>query len=180
MSRSVSFFGAMRQSSPGGSEHERWVSLDLAAVTVRRAELGDAERMTAFVLDVAEKSFMREFSAEGQANFRVQHSVERMMERLHGGYRYRLAEQDGELVGLIGIRGNTHLYHLFVAPVVQGRGLGRRLWEAEKAESLRMGARSFTVNASLNAIGVYERFGFVVAGPMQDLGGLRFVPMRLG
>jgi GNAT superfamily N-acetyltransferase len=151
----------------------------MTVVTVRPANLNDAERMTAFVLDIAEKSFMREFSAKGQANFRKQHSLEKTLERLRSGFRYRLAECDGELVALIGIRDNAHLYHLFVAPEFQRQGLGRRLWELEKAESLRTGASAFTVNASLNAIPVYERLGFVIAAPVQDVDGVRFVPMRL-
>jgi GNAT superfamily N-acetyltransferase len=154
--------------------------LDLAAITVRPASLDDAERITAFVLEISENSFMQEFSAEGQANFRAQHSLEKTLERFRSGFRYRLSECDGELVALIGIRDNTHLHHLFVAPKFQRLGLGRRLWEMEKAESLRTGASSFTVNASLNAIAVYERFGFVIAAPVQDMGGVRFVPMRLG
>jgi hypothetical protein len=37
---------------------------------------------------------------------------------------------------------------------------------------------AFTVNSSNNAIAVYERLGFVRAGPPEDLGGVLYNPMR--
>jgi hypothetical protein len=37
----------------------------------------------------------------------------------------------------------------------------------------------FTVNASLNAVPVYEKFGFVQQGEAQRMHGICFQPMRL-
>jgi Acetyltransferase (GNAT) domain len=35
------------------------------------------------------------------------------------------------------------------------------------------------VNSAKIAVPVYERFGFVATGPVQDMGGVQFVPMKL-
>jgi GNAT superfamily N-acetyltransferase len=93
---------------------------------------------------------------------------------------YLVGEVSGEFCGAIAVFGQRHLRHLFVAPQFQGRGIGRQLWSAARDAALVAGnPGEFTVNASLNAVAVYQRFGFEsVGGPMQD-NGLVFQPMKL-
>jgi ribosomal protein S18 acetylase RimI-like enzyme len=81
---------------------------------------------------------------------------------IESGYRYHIAEEDGELAGVVAVRDNSHLYHLFVSERFQGQGLARRLWEVAKTASLSAGNPGlFTVNSSRYAVGMYENFGFV-------------------
>ena len=88
------------------------------------------------------------------------------------------AEADGALVGLVAMRDHSHLYHLFVAPAWQGRGLARALWQQVRQAALEAGNPGrFTVNASVNAVPVYGRFGFVATGPRVEKNGIAFVPM---
>ncbi|HEX2209962.1 MAG TPA: GNAT family N-acetyltransferase [Longimicrobium sp.] len=95
-------------------------------------------------------------------------------------YAYLVAEEDGALAGFAAVRGNTHLYHLFVDPAFQGRGLSRRLWDEAMGAALRAGnPGEFTVNSSMFAVPVYQRFGFVPAGPRTEMQGLAFMPMKL-
>jgi GNAT superfamily N-acetyltransferase len=83
-------------------------------------------------------------------------------------------------VGVVGISEPSHLYHLFVAARLHGRGLGRRLWEFARAQwPASSGPRTWTINASRYAVPVYERFGFVATGPLQAKGGVLSVPMEL-
>lgn len=78
------------------------------------------------------------------------------------------------------MRDSAHLFTLFVAEDFQGQGLGRRLWELARAECLAAGnPGAFTVNSSKYAVPVYERFGFVVAGPVQTRNGVLYVPMKM-
>lgn len=93
-------------------------------------------------------------------------------------FDYRVAEADGALVGLVAMRDHSHLYHLFVAPAWQGRGLARALWQQVRQAALEAGNPGrFTVNASVNAVPVYGRFGFVATGPSVEKNGIAFVPM---
>src|SRR5690606_40652166 len=79
---------------------------------------------------------------------------------MEAGFDYHVAEVAGEIVGVVGMRDGSHVYHLFVAEEHQGRGLGRALWEHAKAECLRRGRpAAFTVNSSRGAVPIYERFG---------------------
>lgn len=95
-------------------------------------------------------------------------------------FRYLVAEDAGSLAGVVAVRDNRHLYHLFISPAVHGQGLARRLWAAAMADALRDGnPGEFTVNSSLYAVPVYERFGFVPTGPRVDAHGIAFVPMKL-
>ena len=107
------------------------------------------------------------------------HTASKMRERMNGNFRYYLAEVGNQLVGLVGTRDNTHLHHLFVAEAFQRQGLGRRLWEHAAAECRKAGNPGvFTVNSSKNAVAAYERFGFSVAGPVQNVDDVLFVPMN--
>ena len=78
------------------------------------------------------------------------------------------------------MRGRSHLFHLFVDDSYQGRGLARQLWnEARRRVTQSGGLSEFTVNASLNAVIVYERFGFQSEGEVRQVNGISFQPMRL-
>jgi GNAT superfamily N-acetyltransferase len=91
-------------------------------------------------------------------------------------FRYLVAERGGALAGAAALREGRHLYHLFVAPAFQRRGVAARLWQALRAGTP---AQAFTVNSTPVAVPVYERFGFVATGPQVSMNGIVFVPMRL-
>lgn len=93
---------------------------------------------------------------------------------------YLLGEEEGTLCGAIALREHQHLHHLFVVPAFQGRGIGRQLWVAARDAAMAAGnPGEFTVNASLNAVPVYQRFGFTSTGELQQKNGLIFQPMNL-
>ena len=93
---------------------------------------------------------------------------------------YWVAESNSAVVAVAGLRGNERISHLFVEPKHQGLGLARKLWGILRDQALRAGnPRVFTVNSSLVAVPVYQRFGFVVAGAKVEKDGGAYVPMRL-
>jgi GNAT superfamily N-acetyltransferase len=86
------------------------------------------------------------------------------------------AKSTAELVGAAAISGEETVEHLFVDPAY----LGRRLWEGVRDHALRSGNPGlFKVNSSLNAVPVYERFGFVIVAPKVERYGGAYVPMIL-
>lgn len=94
-------------------------------------------------------------------------------------FAYFVAEVEGRIVGVVAIRDRTHLYHLFVAADQQRRGLASELWRHARAALDAPSDRLFTVNATPIAVPVYERFGFVVAGPRVEKDSIAFIPMIL-
>jgi len=94
--------------------------------------------------------------------------------------RYQVAMLNGELAGVVSIRDNSHLFHLYVAERFHRRGIARALWQAACDDALKRGNPGrFTVKSSPYAVGVYERFGFKATGPRAEQGGLVYVPMLL-
>jgi len=95
---------------------------------------------------------------------------------------YVLAE-DGEIVGVIGLKRNE-IGHLFVHPDHSGRGIGRRLVAFAAATFRGAGFTDMIVHASRNAVGFYQRCGFVAEGEGSfDVGPalpLRYVSLRAG
>lgn len=95
-------------------------------------------------------------------------------------YHYQLAHIDGELAGVVAVRDNTHLFHLFVPRAMHRRGMARRLWQAARDTSLAGGnTTGFTVNSSVYALPLYQSLGFIATGPKVEMDGIAFVPMRM-
>ena len=92
-------------------------------------------------------------------------------------YHFIVACSGNRLAGFIAVRDRNHLFHLFVEPGFQRQGIATHLWREARAAACNAGA--YTVNSSLPALPVYERFGFVPAGPEVVAHGICFLPMRL-
>lgn len=90
-------------------------------------------------------------------------------------FDYFVAEDYSGILGVIAIRDDSHVYHLFVQPDAHRRGIARALWDHARAKSAAM---AFTVNSSPFAVPVYERLGFRAVAAPQDKEGLVFVPME--
>jgi GNAT superfamily N-acetyltransferase len=133
---------------------------------IRLATKDDATAISGLIRPLAERDIAQEYSAEGADNLLGSMSPEAIERYLSENYRYHVAEENGELAGVVATWENRHLYHLFVAEAFQRQGLARRLWEIARQACLEAGGSgTFTVNSSRFAVGVYQRLGFVEASP---------------
>ncbi|HEY5600027.1 MAG TPA: GNAT family N-acetyltransferase [Candidatus Manganitrophaceae bacterium] len=150
------------------------------SIAIREAGVSDAERISALVSDLSREFILPDVAPDARSRFLSALDSAAIAEFMRGPFRYHVLEIGGELVGVVGVRDNRHLYHLFVAKNFQGRGLGRRLWEHAAAACLAQGnPGEFTVNASTNAVPVYEKLGFVATAPIQQRDGISYAPMKL-
>jgi ribosomal protein S18 acetylase RimI-like enzyme len=95
-------------------------------------------------------------------------------------FMYFSAFIESDLAGVVAIRDNEHLYHLFVSPKFQRRGLANKLWTFAKEDAIRKSNTNvFTVNSTEYAVPVYEKFGFRAVGQRVEADGIAFVPMKL-
>jgi len=85
-------------------------------------------------------------------------------------------EKEGEIVGYIAMKGDSHLYHLFVSENHQGKGLSRALWEF--ATNICV-SNVYTLRSSLYAVPVYRKFGFIESDVAGEKDGIDFQPMEL-
>lgn len=147
---------------------------------IEHATIGDAPRISALIRELS-KPFLVSPSGEGAEPFFAAISESAIQGYVSASnFEYFVAESQSQLAGVVALRDNSHLFHLFVAEPFQGQGLGSKLWQMVKAGALQSGnPGKFTVNSSLNALPVYEKFGFVASGPVVQTHGVKFQPMQL-
>ena len=150
-------------------------------LTIREAKPEDAGRISALIASLARYFLANPERPQDAAAFFETITPARISDSIAGGrYRYHLAESAGELAGIVGVRDTGHLYHLMVAEPLHGHGIACTLWDvAKKAAASDGNTGRFTVNSSVNAVPVYERFGFTATGAVQVQNGIAFVPMEL-
>jgi GNAT superfamily N-acetyltransferase len=148
---------------------------------IRSASLADASAISELVCRVAAATIFANGPEDGRRYFMAMNTPAAVAGKMNDdAYRYYVAEQDGRMVGMIAIRGNAHLYHLFIDDSMHRSGLGRRLWDHARGEAARNGNRGrFTVNATPDTTGFYERLGFKVSGEMHVRNGHPAIPMTL-
>ena len=147
---------------------------------IRFATKEDSKIISELLITLTKKFIATEFTDAGVKN--ILHSMQPVAISYYfdQGYRYHLGEIKSTVIGVVGTRDNSHLYHLFVKESEQGNGYSRELWEVAKAECLAQGnAGSFTVNSSLNAQEVYKSWGFIPIGGIRESGGVKDIPMKL-
>ncbi|MER7768884.1 GNAT family N-acetyltransferase [Kitasatospora sp. NPDC096140] len=87
-----------------------------------------------------------------------------------GTGRLIFGEQARELTG--GVEGRVLLGRLAVLPVARGTGLGAELVRAIEAAGAERGASQVELHAQVQALGFYERLGYVAEGPVYDDAGI--------
>jgi hypothetical protein len=100
---------------------------------IREATVDDAAVISALVYALSERYIAHEFSAEGRHTLLQSMLPAKILEYLESYYRYHVAEIDGQIVGVVGVRDNKHLYHLFVVEThnaeASAGNCGRRPWK---------------------------------------------------
>ena len=121
------------------------------------------------------------FSDEGIHEFKSFIEPPKLLERLRANSFILAAEIDAEIVGVIGVRDWSHLFLLFVRGDQQGRGIAKQLLaEAlQRCKTVKPDLAKVTVNSSPNAVGAYQRMGFIPTSEEQLTHGVRYVPMVL-
>ena len=146
---------------------------------IRAASTTDIEAISVLITQLTQVYIAPTCTDDGAETLVKAMSVESVAHYFALGYQYHVAmNETGELVGVVGMKDNSHLYHLLGADIAKGQGLSRQLWEHAKAECLG-NPGTFTVNSAVNALPVYQRFGFVAQSDIRERGGIRDIPMQL-
>ncbi len=156
---------------------------DHQLLQIRRAVLDDAAQISALILQLAPFFTLRS-DGQGAEVFLESVNTKGVQGFLQSAqFDYFIAEYQNQIAGVVALRDNSHLYHLFVAPEFHGRGFGRQLWQFlldfAKHKNTNQNLRTITVNSSINAVAMYQHFGFEPTSERQEMHGLAFVPMAL-
>ncbi|CAM3032475.1 GNAT family N-acetyltransferase [Vibrio neptunius] len=151
------------------------------SITFRNAKICDAKAISELILPLAKKYVCPTCDPSVHDVLLKSMSEEKVEHYLSTNYHYVVAvTANDEVIGVAGIRDNSHLYHLFVNDRFQGHGLSRQLWEVVKENALNNGNKGiFTVNSAINAESVYLRFGFKRTEGIRNRQGMIDIPMML-
>ena len=142
------------------------------SLDIRDATAEDAESISALCCELSAKFITREFTAVGVKHLLASMQPESIEKYIRSGFKYHVAVIDKQVVGVVGVRDNSHLYHLFVTEKYQRKGIAKNLWQLAMEACLSRGNMGeFTVNSSEYAQGVYEQLGFIaLSGPKENNG----------
>lgn len=145
----------------------------------RDAGTADANAISELVCSLARQFIGPSLRPGGLERLLEGMSTASTSQRIADGWLHLVPYDRDELCAVVVVKPPQHLYHLFVRSDLQRSGLGSQLFHAADARVLGLtGVHLATVNSSLNAVPVYERFGFVIDGDVADVDGVRFQPMR--
>ncbi len=146
---------------------------------IRQAQREDASAISVLAVKLTVKYIAPEFPDVAAKALVQSMSSEMIARNIENDCVYHLAVHEDEVIGLIGVKSNTHLYHLFVGDSHQRKGIAKQLWEVAKNHCFESGNKErITVNASLYAKAVYEKLGFVTASGLQERNGVTTVAME--
>lgn len=120
-----------------------------------------------------------EYSKEGITSFKnfVRDPILKTL-FIEGKYNVLAAINNNIIVGVIGVRNETHISLLFVDSEYHRKGIARRLVkEMFERTYEKYGKREMTVNSSPYAVGFYHKMGFVDTDVEQTTDGIRYTPM---
>ncbi|MGB0525358.1 MAG: GNAT family N-acetyltransferase [Flammeovirgaceae bacterium] len=150
-------------------------------VTIRHATPADAPEISRLIQTVAKQCVKDDFLTEvGKVKFFNSTSQSSISEYLKGAFLYWVAEHEGTVTGIIAIKENNHIFHLFVDPNYQGKGIATLLWQnAYKYAKERGNPGEFTVYSSSFAQSLYKKWGFQKTQAFMIKNGIRSIPMKL-
>lgn len=130
---------------------------------IRTASLADVPELAMIQRDAIDAIDDRSYAPDARRAWRDRPAGE--LRALVSAGRYRVAEQDGALIGGAGWQeaedgSAATIRAVFVHPSVHGQGVGAALVSAIEAEIASRGIARLIVPAALNAVGFYERLGY--------------------
>lgn len=148
---------------------------------IREATVDDSESISNLIYALSTKYIAHEFTVEGAKTLLNSMQPDAIRKYIQSNYRYHVVEIDGQIVGVVGVKDNCHLYHLFVADEYQRQGIARKLWQVALEECVSKGnTGKFTVNSSKHALSAYEKLGFVIRSEPEERNGVVCIPMTTG
>lgn len=147
---------------------------------IRPAVESDIESISRLIVPLVEKYILPTCSHSGGQILKNSMSKDRIQEYYDSGCQYLVGTNNGTIIAVIGIRNNSHLYHLFVADSHKGKGCAKALWKYAKRVCIEeYSTQKFTVNCALNAAPMYEKWGFKALSGVREHLGIKDVPMQL-
>jgi len=147
---------------------------------IRQANYADVNKISTLLCNLSLKYIAPHCSDEGIELLIKSMQPDSIVQYMNSNCLYHIIEVNNVLAGVIAMRDNRHLFHMFVADNYQGNGLAKKLWLYAKNVCLINGNHGhFTVNSAVNAQAVYLKLGFKPLSGIRDNQGIKDIPMIL-
>jgi N-acetylglutamate synthase-like GNAT family acetyltransferase len=127
-------------------------------VTIRPARPRDANTMSALILRTLQTSNLADYGAEEIALMSGQFAPQVIVEKMQTRDVF-VALEANRIIGTISLN-QSKLHMLFVAPEVQGRGIGALLVRHIESHAAKKGVTSMHLSSSLTARGFYKKLNY--------------------
>jgi len=145
-----------------------------------QAGVEDAQEISELIAPLLRKYILPTCTAQGSEILLSSMDANSIAKYIQSGFVYHKGVEQEQLMGIVGMRDNSHLYHLFVTEAYHGKGLATLLWNRAKAQCCADGNKGeFTVNSAINAVGLYRKLGFSQVSGIRERFGIKDVPMQL-
>lgn len=147
---------------------------------IRKASEDDWEDAMALAWKTFNRFVADDYSLQGVSNFQdfvTDNGLYKMF--LINEYHMWVAEYEGEIIGMISLRGGNHISLLFVDGRFHRKGVGTLLMTELWKFIAERGGDECTVNASPFGVSFYHRLGFEDTAEEYVQGGMRITPMTV-
>jgi N-acetylglutamate synthase-like GNAT family acetyltransferase len=141
---------------------------------IRKATPVDAKAISALIIPLVKEFISYEYSEQGAALILKSMSAENILSNINQSFEYFVAEEKNKVIGVLGIKLGSHVFHCFVDKNYHRKQLGEKLWEYWLA---RTKAKEVTVNSSKFAIKFYQALGFKSNNEIFEKNGVTCYPM---
>jgi GNAT superfamily N-acetyltransferase len=144
-------------------------------------EIGEETAISHLIKTVFDEFAAPDYSPAGNTFFHAYIEPDRLLERFSNGDVLLTAKTNNRIIGMIEVSDQNHICLLFVDKAWHGKGIAKRLVARAIATSREKDTelKYFEVNSSPYAERIYARMGFTKTADIQDVNGLKFIPMKM-
>jgi GNAT superfamily N-acetyltransferase len=154
----------------------------MTSFSIAPFSLGEENDYSSLIRRVFDEFVAPGYTAEGNRFFSDYIDPAKIAERSRNGNLLLGARHNNVLIGIIEIRDRFHICLFFVEKSWQGMGVARAIFDEAKRLCLEgPGAppEFLEVNASPYSEKIYGKLGFKKTQELQELNGMKFVPMKM-
>lgn len=164
---------------------------------IKQATEDDAKAISSLIIQTATAQLRDEFSDDGWILFLKLLNEDTQKSLIKSKkFNYLVVVNKGvvnenaveEIVGVLATKDVNHLFHFFIKPSWQGKGLAKLLWNQavieihgvldKKTIKAQNNDNSVSVNSSDFGLNFYQHLGFVMEAGRQKKNGICYTPMR--
>lgn len=147
----------------------------------QQAGENDIDAIYQLVSKVFDEFVAPNYFTEGNQEFYKYLDTDAIRDRLYNNHFIILCKDNEQVAGIIEMRNFDHVSMLFVDKAYQGRGIAKQLLKKALDIACEQNPQleEVSVNASPNAVSIYEKLGFSKTTEEQEVHGIRFTPMTL-